>query len=268
MIMPLFPVMRPMRAAQWFFPSCWRRLPKAWVFRWTGATRAPEALCISGGASPCSAQWHATFIAGKFGKRHSIGTALLVIGLGICCAGFAGNYMWLTGAVILSALGQGVFEVLVTPTVQTLHEKEDPSRYINVTHAFWSIGVVSIVILSGWALGAGVSWRVILFFTGIAALIPGILFLAPSKKQHFPSLGTPVSGCDLESDETGSAHPQVLDFSCLHVSCRRGRALPFVLASLFYPYGISERQSALRARHRVFCCRNGCRTSSLRDIRK
>ena len=127
-----------------------------------------------------------TFIAGKFGKRHSIGTALLVIGLGICCAGFAGNYMWLTGAVILSALGQGVFEVLVTPTVQTLHEKEDPSRYINVTHAFWSIGVVSIVILSGWALGAGVSWRVILFFTGIAALIPGILFLAPSKKQHFP----------------------------------------------------------------------------------
>lgn len=128
-----------------------------------------------------------TFIAGKFGKRHAIGTALLVIGIGILGAGLSGSYSWLMFAIIFSALGQGIFEVLVTPTVQALHEKEDASRYINVTHAFWSVGVVSIVLVSGWALGIGISWRSILVCTGIMTLLPGILFLIPSKKQHFSS---------------------------------------------------------------------------------
>lgn len=112
----------------------------------------------------------------------TLGIALFLIGAGILLAGFSGSYSFLLGMILLSALGQGLYEVLITPEVRQNHQREDAGRYVNITHAFWPAGIVGMVLLGGLALTAGVSWRIILIVSGILALLPGVLFLLPGKK--------------------------------------------------------------------------------------
>jgi fucose permease len=123
------------------------------------------------------------FIAGRFGKRISLGFALIVCGTGLLLGSFAQSYLWIVLAVIFSALGQGGFESLITPTVRELHEKENPASYINITHAFWSIGVVVVVLTTGLLNDSGVSWRIILAAVGALTLFPGIVFLLKRPGQ-------------------------------------------------------------------------------------
>lgn len=125
----------------------------------------------------------APFIASRFGKRPAIAAALLVMGTGFALTAAGCSYLTLAAAVILSALGQGVFEVMVTPVAQDLHRNGDAPRYLNITHSFWPVGVVCIVLVAGWLLGCGVPWRLIVLCCGILAVIPGILFLLPSRTQ-------------------------------------------------------------------------------------
>ena len=51
--------------------------------------------------------------------------------------------------------------------VQDLHP-EEAGRYINFTHALWSVGVLVTVLCSGALLTLGVSWRGLLFLAGLA----------------------------------------------------------------------------------------------------
>lgn len=136
----------------------------------------------------------ASVVARFFGLRRSLGSALLFIGGGIVFAAGATGYVSLFGAVLFSALGQGLFEVLVTPAARELHKNEDASRYVNITHAFWPIGIVGVVLVGGYCIGREVSWRVILAVSGCLAFLPGVLFLIPPRKtgEHFPESG--VSG--------------------------------------------------------------------------
>lgn len=72
-------------------------------------------------------------------------------------------------------------EGLATPVIQDLHQDE-PGRYINFTHSFWSVGVVGTVLAAGALLSAGVSWRWILTGCSLFALVPAFMYLLPSKK--------------------------------------------------------------------------------------
>ena len=112
-----------------------------------------------------------------------LGTALFMIGAGIILAGFSTSYSFLLGTILISALGQGLFEVLVTPFVRQNHSNEDAGRYVNITHAFWPAGIVSVVLLGGLALSNEISWRIILICAGMLSLVPGILFIIPSKTK-------------------------------------------------------------------------------------
>lgn len=127
------------------------------------------------------------FIAASWGKRISIGAAIALMGVGIILAALAPVYGVLFIALAAAGLGEGVIEGLATPVVQDLHENDEPGRYINFSHSFWSVGVVATSITVGLALYWQVSWRAIIMTIGVISLIPALMFLLPSKKYHFPT---------------------------------------------------------------------------------
>jgi fucose permease len=81
---------------------------------------------------------------------------------------------------MLAGLGEGVIEGLATPFVQDLHPTE-PGRYTNMSHAFWSIGVLVTVLVSGALLSMGVSWRILIAAVSIIGFTATAMILMPSK---------------------------------------------------------------------------------------
>ena len=74
--------------------------------------------------------------------------AVVLMGVGILLCAIAPIYGVLFLALMIAGLGEGVIEGLGTPFVQALHTDE-PGRYINFSHAFWSIGVLVTVLITG-----------------------------------------------------------------------------------------------------------------------
>jgi fucose permease len=123
------------------------------------------------------------FWAGRWGKRRSLGVAVLLMGLGMGLCALAPAYGFVFLALLVAGLGEGVIEGLCTPFVQDLHP-EEPGRYINFSHAFWSIGVLVTVLLTGALLSHGISWRLITGGVSVLALLPALLLLGPARPEN------------------------------------------------------------------------------------
>ncbi len=121
------------------------------------------------------------FAAGHWGTRRVLGFSTILMGLGMAFCAMAPVYGILLLALMLAGLGEGVIEGLATPFVQALHPNE-PGRYINFTHAFWSVGVLVTVLGSGVLLTLGVSWRVLVGAVSIAGGVAGVMILLPARR--------------------------------------------------------------------------------------
>lgn len=122
------------------------------------------------------------FAAGRFGKLRSLGGSILLMSVGIMLAAWSPGYLLLFAAIAIAGMGEGVVEGLATPIIQDLHPRE-PGRYINFTHAFWSVGVVGTTLAAGALLLWGVSWRWILTGCSLLTLIPAFFYLMPTKSK-------------------------------------------------------------------------------------
>ena len=120
------------------------------------------------------------FIAGRWGNRRTLGHSVLVMSIGVLLCAIAPTYGTLFLALMLAGLGEGVIEGLATPFVQDLHPT-DSGRYINTTHAFWSVGVLATVLASGILLSIGVSWRILVAAAAAIGFIAAAMLLLPSK---------------------------------------------------------------------------------------
>jgi len=120
------------------------------------------------------------FAAGRWGCRRTFGAAALLMGLGIGLTALAPAYGALLLALAVAGIGEGVIEGLGTPFAQNLHP-EEPGRYINFTHAFWSVGVVVTVLGAGALLSAGVSWRAVIAGVAVFAAAPATMLLLPQR---------------------------------------------------------------------------------------
>lgn len=147
-----------------------------------GGMAAGGALQLGRSIPMVAAMLLSGFAAGRFGKLHSLGGATLLMSLGIMLAAFAPGYLPLFAAICLAGFGEGVVEGLATPVIQDLHPDE-PGRYINFTHAFWSVGVVGAVLAAGALLAWGVNWRWVLAGCSLLTLIPALIYLLPSKNR-------------------------------------------------------------------------------------
>jgi len=120
------------------------------------------------------------FIAGRWGKRRSFGWSVMLVTIGMALCAVAPTYGVLFLALMLAGFGEGMIEGLVTPFVQDLHTDE-PGRYINFAHAFWSVGVLVTVLVSGALLSLGVSWRLLVGGVAALALVAAMILLLPAR---------------------------------------------------------------------------------------
>ena len=123
------------------------------------------------------------------------GDPRLVTGGGILLCAFAPAYWMLFPCLLIAGIGEGICEGVATPFVQDLH-KDAPEKYVNIAHAFWSIGIGICVLGAGELLTLGVNWRIILASAGGLALLTSILFLwkeRPDKKYPETSGGVSIS---------------------------------------------------------------------------
>lgn len=115
-------------------------------------------------------------IAVRIGKRHTVGVSMAMMGLGITVAALSNNFWFLVPCVIFSSLGEGAFEGIATPFVNDLH-KPEPGAYVSIAHSFWSVGTVTVVLVTCALSAAGCSWRPILGAAGLMALSSSIPYL-------------------------------------------------------------------------------------------
>ncbi len=146
----------------------------------SGGFAAGGALELSRSAGILLTMILSGFIAGKYGKRRTLGIAAILVGIGMLICSYAPAYSFVFVAIGIAGLGEGVIEALITPFVNDLHQQE-AGRYVNVTHSFWSIGVLCTVIISGILLSSGVSWRFLILACGVITIIPALILLLPQK---------------------------------------------------------------------------------------
>ena len=127
------------------------------------------------------------FVAGRWGTRRTLGYSVLVMSAGVLLCAISPGYGLLFLAMLFAGLGEGVIEGLATPFVQNLHPKE-PGRYVNISHAFWSVGVLITVLVSGWLLARGFSWRGMTGVVAVVGAMAGVLILWPaSEGRGYPA---------------------------------------------------------------------------------
>ncbi len=120
--------------------------------------------------------------AGRFGLRRALGVAALLMACGIALAALSQWYWMLLAVLVVAGIGEGLVEGLGTPFVGELHADEEPGRYINFTHGFWSIGIFGCVPFLGWLLGMNVSWRWVIGLVALMTVIPAFMLLWPCRK--------------------------------------------------------------------------------------
>lgn len=136
-------------------------------------------------------------IAGRIGKRRTMGISLLLSGFGILLCSVAPQYCWLLPALFLAGLGEGLCEAMATPFVEALHP-EAPERYVNISHGFWSVGIALAVLVTGGLLTLGVSWRIVLGVAAMLTLGAAMLFwLKPPHGQAYPEEKTQTLFADV-----------------------------------------------------------------------
>lgn len=123
------------------------------------------------------------FIAGRWGHRISLGLSLLLMAAGILSAALAPAYIFLLLGLAITGMGEGIMEGLATPFCGELHP-DNPGRYINFSHSFWSVGVVLTVLLCGWGLRSQLSWRLLPLAAGGLTLITAALMLWPNRRNR------------------------------------------------------------------------------------
>lgn len=110
-----------------------------------------------------------------WGKTRWLGGGFFLLAAGLFLASVSRGYGSLLAGLMLSGFGGGFTEALGNPLVQELHPR-DAGKYLNISNAFYSLGVLFPVLLFGELLTQGLSWRLLYRLTAMGALGIGLLF--------------------------------------------------------------------------------------------
>lgn len=121
--------------------------------------------------------------ASRLGKAHSLAIGGILLAAGLFAYAVAPAYALVLAAVVLVGIGGGVFEGLLNPLVQDAHPT-DSGRYLNITNAFFSVGILVSVLVVGDLLTRGVGWRYLVAGVGLLALITGVLFVPLARAER------------------------------------------------------------------------------------
>ena len=133
----------------------------------------------------CSTLATGGLISGRWGNRRPLGAAMALIGAGLAVCAGAPSYVFLLAALVVVGLGEGVVEGLATPFVQGMHT-EEPARYMNFSHGFWSLGMLSATLLFGLMLRLGASWRALFAAAALFTVPVLLLLMLPRRRAPYP----------------------------------------------------------------------------------
>ncbi len=120
--------------------------------------------------------------ARRWGKKPFITSGQYCLALGLFLISVSPDYPLLILSLMITGIGGGFTEALINPLVVDLHPV-DSGKYLNITNAFYSIGVMAGALVFGELLTAGYSWRWIFRIAAFGALVVGIGF----NGSRFPS---------------------------------------------------------------------------------
>lgn len=117
----------------------------------------------------------AGMLAQRWGKKRFLTLGQYLIVGGFLLASFSQNYLMLILALMLLGIGGGFSEALLTPLVVDIHRQES-GKYLNISHAFYPLGIVGSALLFGELLTQGYSWRLVFQIAAAGALLVAVLF--------------------------------------------------------------------------------------------
>lgn len=135
----------------------------------------------------------AGMLAQRWGKKRFLTLGQYIIAAGLLLGSMAQNYATLVIALMLLGIGGGFCEALLNPLVVDIH-KQQAGKFLNISHAFYPIGIVGAALIFGELLSQGFSWRVIFQIAAVGALIVAVMFsimrFPPSEKDDssYPKL--------------------------------------------------------------------------------
>jgi fucose permease len=121
--------------------------------------------------------------AARCGKTALLNAGGYLLSAGLFLYALAPSYVTVLAAMVLVGLGGGFIEALINPLVQDLHPR-DSGRYLNVTNAFFSMGVLITVLSVGELLTLGLPWRAIMGGLGFVFLGISLFFTLASRHAH------------------------------------------------------------------------------------
>ena len=113
--------------------------------------------------------------AQKWGKKPFLTSGQYLLAAGLFLISMAQSYPMLLAFLMIIGIGGGFSEALINPLVVDLHP-QDSGKYLNLTNAFYSIGVMAAALLFGELLTLGYSWRWIFRLAALGALLVSLLF--------------------------------------------------------------------------------------------
>ena len=111
----------------------------------------------------------------KWGKKRFITMGHYLLAAGLLLVSFSQTYAMLIISLMITGIGSGFIEALINPLILDIKSNKS-GKYLNITNAFYSLGVLISAYLFGEFLASGYSWQVIFRFASACALFMGILF--------------------------------------------------------------------------------------------
>ena len=117
----------------------------------------------------------AGFSVHAWGKKRFITLGLYLMAAGLLLVSFSQSYTMFVVSLMIVGIGGGFIEALINPLVVDIHP-DHSGKYLNITNAFYPIGVMASALLFGELLTLGYSWRIMFRIAAAAALVTGLFF--------------------------------------------------------------------------------------------
>lgn len=122
-----------------------------------------------------------SLVIDKLGYKKSMIFAFLCHVASVILTIFANGYWMLYFGTFLFALGNGAAEAVINPVVASMFSK-DKTKWLNILHAGWPVGLATAGILGIGLLHFNVDWKIMMAFVFLPAITYGVLIM----KEEFP----------------------------------------------------------------------------------
>ena len=136
----------------------------------------------------------AAFVTGAWAdyasKSRILAAAVALLAMALVFVAGVRSYMLLIAGMMIMGMGMGSIEGVISPLTEDLHP-HDVVRQMNVLHAFYPLGLVGMSIVAGFALRAGVPWRVLLLGLALPAaaiVVAALLSVPPPRASTSPEI--------------------------------------------------------------------------------